>query len=241
MKKNLIMTGTSSDMGMAFLSKYGAGYHNIYAHYRGHHAGLLALKEEKKLPITFLKADFLKEEELFSMVQTLETLEKGVYDLVHIAAEKATPQKFLKTDWDSYQAMWDTQIRSFYAILKATLRKFEPGSGVVVLLTEYVKGVPPKYLSDYVTAKYALMGLTKSMASEFGPKGIRFNMLSPTMADTKFVAHLSHLVKEEMIEQIPAGRLATTADIAQGMAFLLSPEAAMIQGNNLLLTGGKLF
>ena len=61
---------------------------------------------------------------------------------------------------------------------------------IAAMLTAYTIGTPPKYMCDYVTAKYALLGFVRAAASEYAGKGVTINALSPNMMETKFLSHL---------------------------------------------------
>lgn len=90
----------------------------------------------------------------------------------------------------------------------------------------------------YSTAKAALIGMTKALAKEVGPSGIRVNCVAPGVVDTAMNAALDGETLASLREETPLGRLGTPREIAQTIAFLASPEASFITGQVLSPNGG---
>jgi len=111
---------------------------------------------------------------------------------------------------------------------------------VAVILSSCVFSVSPKFLADYVTAKYALAGLTKALASEYAPKNIYFNMISPSMVQTKFLSNIYDGVIENSARSNPSGRNADANDLSGVIEFLFN-RADFITGSNIPVTGGEIF
>ena len=112
---------------------------------------------------------------------------------------------------------------------------------IVSLLTVYLDAPPPKGVAAYVTAKSALMGLTRSVAAEFGGLGITANMVSPGMVETDLIGGLSEQAKKTASLRVPVGRLADPSDVAGPVLFLLSKGAQYINGAVLGINGGMQF
>ena len=110
---------------------------------------------------------------------------------------------------------------------------------IVSILTSYAVGTPPNKLSPYITAKYSLLGLSKSLAVELGPWGITVNCISPSMTSTPLIENLPAKLKEITASQIPLKRLAEPADIASAAVFLSSEHSSFISGENILISGGQ--
>jgi 3-oxoacyl-[acyl-carrier protein] reductase len=92
--------------------------------------------------------------------------------------------------------------------------------------------------ADYSAAKAALIGLTKALAKEYGPSGIRVNCVAPGVIETDMLAGFSAADRAELAERTPLGRLGTAGDVANAIAFLASEKAAFITGQTLGVDGG---
>ena len=90
----------------------------------------------------------------------------------------------------------------------------------------------------YSAAKAGIIGLTKALAKEVGPSGIRVNCIAPGVVDTEMNGALGQEVMDQLREETPLGRLGTPREIAQTVAFLASPEASFITGQVLSPNGG---
>ena len=92
----------------------------------------------------------------------------------------------------------------------------------------------------YSTSKAGLIGLTKSLAKELGPSGIRVNCVCPGVIDTDMNAGLSRQTLSELAEETPIGRLGTPEEVAEAVRFLVSDRAGFITGQILGVNGGLL-
>ena len=92
----------------------------------------------------------------------------------------------------------------------------------------------------YCMTKHAVEGLTKAMAVEQAPRGIRVNSIGPTFADTPLVRKIVDTPEKSrfVLANIPMGRLASVTDIAAAAVYLASPAAAMVTGTCLRVDGG---
>ena len=90
----------------------------------------------------------------------------------------------------------------------------------------------------YSTAKAALIGLTKALAKEVGPAGVRVNCVAPGVIQTEMLAELSRETLNDLAEETPLCRLGTPEDVAAAVAFLVSDGAGFITGQVLAPNGG---
>lgn len=92
--------------------------------------------------------------------------------------------------------------------------------------------------AHYSASKAGLLGLTFSIAKEYGPRGITANAVAPGYIETDMTKSLPAEVTSKMAEQIPVGRLGQPEDVAELVAFLASPAAAYINGQVVRIDGG---
>lgn len=116
----------------------------------------------------------------------------------------------------------------------------QQGSGAIVTLASIsAKGGQPGR-ANYAASKWGIAGLTKSLAVEWGHRGVRVNAVAPNGVDTPMIRDgiPPDFLEQVMLDRTPAGRLARPDEIAAAIAFLLSEEAAYINGAMLEIDGG---
>ncbi len=125
----------------------------------------------------------------------------------------------------------------FNATRAASECMIEQGGGVILSTSSMVSisGQPSGFA--YPASKFAVNGLTVSLARELGPKGIRVNAVAPGITETDMMKAVPKEVIEPMIQKIPLGRLGKPEDIANAFAFLASDEASYITGVVLSVDG----
>jgi 3-oxoacyl-[acyl-carrier protein] reductase len=111
-------------------------------------------------------------------------------------------------------------------------------SGVVVNVASVagIKGTPGQ--ANYAASKGGLLALTRSLAVELAPMGIRVNAVVPGMLDAGMAHHLDRQILSRVIEATPLGRLGRAEEVAAAVLFLCSEEAAFIVGQALVVDGG---
>jgi len=139
-------------------------------------------------------------------------------------------------DWSQVLAV---DLTAAFSLCRAALRgmlRSRWGRIVNVSSVAGVVGNPGQ--ANYSAAKAGLIGLTKALAREVGGRGITVNAVAPGFVETDMTAALPATVIERALAVVPAGRLGTAAEVAAGVAFLASPEAAYVNGHVLHVDGG---
>jgi len=163
-----------------------------------------------------------------------------IQGVVHCAAPNPIPQAFDNLDWQTFQRQIETQIHGAFNCAKNALPHMtESGDGAFVFLSSvFADGIPPTQQTAYVTAKAGLAAMARSLAVEYGPKGIRVNVVSPGMTQTEMLANIPDKVKMLAKMNTPLRRLAEPEDIAATIDFLISAAARHITGENIRVCGG---
>ena len=239
--KTLFVTGASSELGTALIEQVADNYDTIVAHYRSSVARLLPLEEKLGEKLMMIQADFSDAISVRSMLDFMEEREIKPDHVVHLAAVPMENKHFKKQSWCNFAENIETDLRPIVEILDVFLPNMakQKYGKVIFMLTSCTVGMPPKYTTVYTTAKYALLGLMKSLSVEYADKGITVNGVSPEMIDTRFLKDLPDLIKEMNANEMPMGKNLTVDEVVPTLSFLLSDGADMISGQNIAITDSK--
>lgn len=151
-------------------------------------------------------------------------------------AEQKLFQDITDADW---QRMLDVNllgaVRTIRALLPDLLHR---KSGSIVTVSSVWGQTGASCESHYAASKAALIGLTKSLAQELGPSGIRVNCVAPGVIDTEMNAMHSGETMQALAMETPLGRIGTAAEVADSVLYLCSERASFITGQVLGVTGG---
>lgn len=212
-----------------------------YCTYNKNPLGLEILKENFKfIKVIAIKCDLSNSEDISDLIKIIEA--DGTYPqyYIHCAANQFEYMRFKDFDWKKTKVELDIQVGAFATICKWIIPKMsKDGFGRVLTIgTAYTLGVPPKFMSDYIIAKYALLGLVKSLASEYSGKGVTVNMLSPGMMETKFLDKLDKRTAEMTAKGSACKRNVKLDEVVDAMNYLLSDNVGYTNGINLNVSGG---
>jgi len=137
-----------------------------------------------------------------------------------------------------YDKVMDLNVKGVVNTVRAVVDDMiRRGSGVILNTSSMVSIYGQPAGLAYPTSKFAVNGLTVSLARELGPKGIRVNAVAPGITETDMMKAVPKAVIEPMIAQIPLRRLGQPEDVANAFVFLASEEAAYITGVVLSVDG----
>lgn len=145
-------------------------------------------------------------------------------------------------DWSHYLDQLEFFLKAPLLLLKAVLPDWRArGSGRVINIgSDTVNRGSPNF-APYVAAKAAMIGLTRSWASELGPDGITVNLVVPSWTPVERHADASPEALEQHRRQVPLGRMGAPGDVAALVVFLASPGADYITGQTYAVNGGRTF
>ena len=139
-------------------------------------------------------------------------------------------------DWD---AVINTNLSSVFRLSKACLRRMvKERRGRIINLTSVVGVTGNAGQTNYAAAKAGIIGFTKSLAKELASRNVTVNAVAPGFIDTDMTRGLNEQQRQQLLTQIPAGRLGTVEDVAATVLFLASPQAGYITGQTLHVNGG---
>ena len=241
--KTALVTGASRGIGRAValtLADHGA---SVWINY---HRSTQAANElaseigQRGGSARIVKCDVTSKDEVTKMMETV--CASGQLDiLINNAGPKIHSSGFKDLEWDDMLNAYENIVGASFNTIQAALPHLKDSKGKIVnVLTSAVLGRTAHNWMPYVSAKSALLGMSKNLAQELGPAGVTVNMVSPTMVDTDLTSNVPERIRQMMVSHTPLRRMATVDDVAKAVLFLASPYADFVTGDNLLVTGGDI-
>lgn len=162
----------------------------------------------------------------------------GRIDILVNNAGISANKKIEDTTYEDFEKIMDLNVNAIFNMTKAVVPYMKENGGGVILNTSSMVSIygQPSGVG-YPASKFAVNGLTKSLARELGPSNIRVNAVAPGIINTDMVASLPKEVIEPLIKTIPLGRIGEPRDIANVFLFLSSPLASYVTGEILSVDG----
>ena len=238
-----LVTGASRGLGAAIARKLAACGAKVAVNYFGSPPLAQALVEQIRKSggvAEAFKADIRDERE----VEDLVAKTKKAFGPIDILVINATgPQPFLKIEELTWQACLDQLeffVKSPMLLMKAVVGSMkERRRGRVINIGSEVFERGVAQFSNYVSAKGAQLGLTRSWAMELAPWQITVNLIAPGWIPTERHANDPQTAKDSYASAVPMGRMGEVDDIGNAVAFLASDRARFITGQKLSVNGGN--
>jgi NAD(P)-dependent dehydrogenase (short-subunit alcohol dehydrogenase family) len=166
---------------------------------------------------------------------------EGVTALVNCAGGNL-PEAFVDVPEEHLDRLLALNVKSTFLVSQRVVRamRVDDRGGSIVNLSSQMGRVGSPRRTVYCATKHAVEGLTRAMAVELAPHGIRVNAVAPTFVETPMTAEYlaDREFRDWVVQRIPLGRLAGVADVAAAVCFLTSGSARMITGASLAVDGG---
>lgn len=241
MSKTALVTGGSRGIGAAAcraLAREGFSVAIGYTHNAQTAEALARELTDQGFNAMAVRGDVRSREEVLAMFEAVRRRMGAVDTLVLSAgiAQQKLFQDITDADWDG---LFDVNIKGVYRCIQAALPDMlRRGRGCIVTVASMWGQVGASCESHYAASKAAVIGLTRSLAKELGPSGIRVNCVSPGTIETDMTASLGEETLGALAADTPLGRNGTAEDVAQAIAYLCSDASSFVTGQVLAVNGG---
>ena len=235
--KIALITGASRGIGAAIAVRLAKSGYDIWANYRSNHQAANQLKQkitDLGRNCTLLPFDVCEEEQVKDSLSVL--LEESVPDVLvnNAGFNKDTLLMWMSTE--EWKSVTDVTLLGFFLVTKAVLlglMRRKSGRIINIVSTAGESGLPGQ--TNYSAAKAGLIGATKSLAKEVIRKGVLVNAVAPGFIETDMIENLPI---DEIVKNIPIGRIGSPEEVAGVVDFLCSEDAAYIVGQVISVNGG---
>ena len=140
---------------------------------------------------------------------------------------------------DEWDAVMDANLKGVFRMSRAVMRTMmKQRYGRIINITSVVGASGNPGQANYAAAKAGVAGMTRALARELGSRNITVNCIAPGFIETDMTAGLGEAQHKALLGQIPLGHLGNPADIAHAVAYLASPGASYVTGQELHVNGG---
>lgn len=226
----VVITGGSRGIGAAAVARFAARGDQVYFLYEKNHAAAEAVAGQTgAAAICCDVADGQAVKEAFRQIPQVDILICNA-GICHYGLMSQMPE----ADWDR---IFGVNVKGIYHCVNAAMPAFlKKQKGCVITVGSMWGQVGASCEAAYSATKGAVIALSKALAQELGPSGIRVNCIAPGVIETDMCARVDPAVLEQMASDTPAGRNGTAEDVAQAMEYLANAE--FVTGQVLPVNGG---
>ena len=227
--RNVIITGGSRGIGAAAVELFAARGDRVYFLYEKNHEAAKAVSEQTgATPICCDVADGAAVKAAFSQI--------GDVDILICNAGTMWFGLLSMMEEETWDRLFDVNVKGIYHCVNAAMPSFlKKHTGCIITVSSMWGQVGASCEAAYSATKGAVIALTKALAKELGPSGIRVNCVAPGVILTDMCANVAPEVLAEMAEEAPVGRNGTPMDVAKAMYLA---DASFVTGQVLPVNGG---
>ncbi len=239
--KIALITGASRGIGKAIALKLAQDGYEVVgtATTEDGAKNIQAYFEEAQLNGHGMVLDISSKEAIEPFLEKLEA-ERGAAPAILVNNAGITRDNLLlRMDDEEWDSVLETNLSGLFRLTKACIKSmFRARWGRIVNVSSVVASMGNAGQTNYATTKAGILGFTRSLACEIASRNITVNAVSPGFIDTDMTKGLPEMVAQEMLKRVPMKKLGQPDDIANAVAFLVSPGAAYITGENIHVNGG---
>ncbi len=236
-----LVTGAARGIGRATAAAFAAAGADVAINYQRSREAAEALADElcgHGVKTALVQGDVADADQVRAMIDLAEEALGPISILVNNAGITRDGLTMRMSDED-FDAVIATNLRGAFLCSKAVARgMMKARSGSIINVSSVIGRRGNAGQANYAAAKAGLIGFTKTLARELGPRGVRVNAVAPGYVITDMTAELPENMKEQILSSTPLGRLATPDEVASVIAFLASPAAGYITGATVPVDGG---
>jgi 3-oxoacyl-[acyl-carrier protein] reductase len=238
----ILVTGSSRGIGAEVAARAAAEGARLAVHYRTFADGAEKTADRVRsagAEAQIFHADLRDGKQAEDLVaQVIERL--GRIDGLVNNAGQTQVGPFLEIEPETWEEVIRTDLTAAFHTCRAALPSMvERGSGTIVNICSRLAQMGISETAAYSAAKTGLLGLTRSLAREFGPHGIRVNAVAPGMTVTDMTADLAESEEgQRRLRDMPLGRFGRADEVAEAVVFLLSDASSLFMGQTLNPNGG---
>lgn len=242
--KRVVVTGAAQGIGRALAEAFRDAGSRVAVVARGPvpwlAEGTSEAGADPTLPIECVRCDIRETAPLAAWLAALDGRGERVDVLVNNAGTIGQ-HPLIDASPDDLDALFDVNVRATFVVSQLFARHMRRhGGGVILCTASYAATLASQGYGLYAASKAALVSLTRSMAAEWAPYGVRVNAFSPGVVPTRMTEPALERNSARMLEQIALRRVGSGAEVAHAALFLASDASAYVTGVNLDVTGGKL-
>ena len=241
--KSVLITGASSGMGVAVAEAFATAGASVYLGARREAQGEAVARRLRDAggQAMFVRTDVSIEADVKRLVDTVVERHGRLDIAFNNAGTDGVFSPFVEQSNENYDLVMNTNVKGlFWSMRYEIAAMLKTGGGAIINNSSMGAFIGFQQAGVYVASKHAVMGLTKTAALEYFPRGIRVNAINPGLVDTPFQDRVwgDEAKKLDFANASAAGRIGKSEEMAGPVLFLASQQASFMSGHGLVVDGG---